>query len=386
MFIHQHQLEYLLRSEDYHSEEQFRTEIDRLFLPAWHLVCTKAELPRDGDFLTMDLFDRPLLVRNFGGEYFAFENVCAHRHCLLTTLPRGNSPKLRCQYHGWEYDQHGRTGRIPDAKCFRPWDRENARLKTYRLESLGDLLFVSLAQEGPSLREYFGPHYDAFAPFYTTPEWRLKHVWEYDCPSNWKVPAENTLESYHIPCLHPSSFGGLYPSEPASEHELDPRYTLLRYDSSEDPKVRIWQTRFTRWLGGTPTSIYVHCHVHPHLIFVSTDLFAYALMYIPLSPRLTRLRIRMFAFRGTKRAPWAWLLAKFTAALGQWTMKRIQLEDLAIFADQQRGLEVSPHRGVIGTREERIYVFQQYIQQTCGTEPRTNDRRSETPPGASERR
>lgn len=32
----------------------------------------------------------------------------------------------------------------------------------------------------------------------------------------------------------------------------------------------------------------------------------------------------------------------------------------------QRGLEASPHRGVIGTREERIYVFQKYVLDTCG--------------------
>ena len=47
---------------------QYRREIERLFVPAWHLVGTSAELPRDGDFLTLDLLGEPVLVRNCSGN------------------------------------------------------------------------------------------------------------------------------------------------------------------------------------------------------------------------------------------------------------------------------------------------------------------------------
>ena len=237
MFIHQNRLETLLKPDHYRSEAQYRREIERLFVPAWHLVGTSAELPRDGDFLTLDLLGEPVLVRNCGGEYHAFQNVCTHRHSLLTHQERGNSPRLRCQYHGWEYKPDGFTARIPEAHCFRPFDRENSRLRKFRLERCGDLLFVSLAEDGPSLREHLEPYYDLVAGRFTSPRWRPDLRWGFDSACNWKFPIENTLESYHIPCLHPHSFGGVYPSEEAQEHTLDDRYTTLTLRLGRGPQA-----------------------------------------------------------------------------------------------------------------------------------------------------
>ena len=47
-------------------------------------------------------------------------------------------------------------------------------------------------------------------------------------------------------------------------------------------------------------------------------------------------------------------------------MLRVMSEDIAIFEDQQKGMAASRHPGCIGTREERIFVFQQYILRECG--------------------
>jgi hypothetical protein len=41
--------------------------------------------------------------------------------------------------------------------------------------------------------------------------------------------------------------------------------------------------------------------------------------------------------------------------------KKVFAEDGSIYAAVQQGLAVSPHRGVIGTREERIYYFQKFV-------------------------
>src|SRR5262249_11899476 len=125
MFIHKSQLQQLLRPDQYVSDSQYRDELDRVFGPAWHLVATTPDLARPGDFVTADLLGHPLLLRNMEGEIRAFLNVCPHRHSRLTDVARGSSPRLRCQYHGWEFNAEGRTGRIPDAQSFRPFDREN---------------------------------------------------------------------------------------------------------------------------------------------------------------------------------------------------------------------------------------------------------------------
>ena len=38
------------------------------------------------------------------------------------------------------------------------------------------------------------------------------------------------LEFYHLPCLHTKKFTGVYPNEEAQSHDLDSRFTTLRYD------------------------------------------------------------------------------------------------------------------------------------------------------------
>ncbi len=366
MFVHQHQLEYLLESDDYTSETRRQAEIENLFLPAWHLGATKSELPKDGDFMTLDFLGHPIILRRAGGKYHAVENLCCHRHCVITSKPRGNCPVIRCQYHGWEFDESGRTGRIPDAGCFRPWDRENARLRTFRVETCGDLIFVALSEGAPPLREFLSPYVEVIETHFATPDWQLKDIWEYDCPSNWKVPAENTLETYHIPHVHTKSFNGIYPSEQRIEHILHPRYTAIEYDSSESPDLAAWQPRLARWLGADPSSIHWHRHIHPHTIVSGSALFSYIVNYLPVAPDRTRVRLRMYSYRGTRRNPWARYIAWVLGIFSRRTMRRIMGEDLSIFADQQRGLSASRHKGVIGTREERIYVFQRYVLEKLG--------------------
>src|SRR5262245_62483974 len=113
MFVNQHHLRHLLRPDQYVSEEQYRAELRHLFQPAWHPLATVRDLAKPGDFLTFNLFETPLLLRNCDGELCAFLNVCPHRHSLLSNKPKGHSEAFRCQYHGWEFDKDGHTGKIP---------------------------------------------------------------------------------------------------------------------------------------------------------------------------------------------------------------------------------------------------------------------------------
>ncbi len=359
MFVHQHSLQYLLRNEHYTCPVHAQREIDKLFRPAWQLVATQAELLRDGDFLTLELFGEPLQIRNVRGEYIAFQNVCPHRHCLLTHAPCGQSESIRCQYHGWEFTEQGRTSRIPDAGCFRPWDREHAHLVMHRLESCGDLLFVNLTGDAPPLREWLFPFFEETADAFAAPRWQMKYVWEYDSPCNWKIPCENTLESYHVPALHLRSLGDFLPAEENSHHVLHNRYTSLDYDANS--RLERWQSRLNRWLGNEPTDKYRHRHLYPNLVLCSTDTINYALMYLPTSPRTVRIRVRFFAVRGTRRGPLAAMTSSVAWRVAKAKTLQVHTEDRDIYVAQQRGLEASQHRGVIGSREERVYAFQRYL-------------------------
>lgn len=360
MFVNDRCLRHLLQPEHYCSPLHLSNEIDGLFRPGWHLVATKEQLPKDGDYITLSLFGSPLLIRYSGGKYFAYENTCPHRHSMLSSQPTGNLPTLRCQYHGWEFADSGCTAKIPDARCFRPWDRDNSRLNRYRLESCGDLLFVCLQDEGPCLAEFLDPYYAEFKNRFVSPLWKMRYVWEFESECNWKVPIENTLESYHIQAIHQKTFGDFFPTEASSDHVLHDRYSALKYCEKGPPESA--QARASRWLGRTPTHEYLHRHIFPNHVLAMTDTFNYCVTYLPLSPTRVRVRIWMFALRGTRRDPFSAAASWIAWRIGKRKSMSIFNEDRDIYVDQQKGLQSSRHPGVIGTREERIFAFQSYIK------------------------
>lgn len=364
MFVHKNQLEHLLRPEHYTSPEFFQREVDSLFLPGWHLVGSLGELGKPGSFLTTELFGTPVIVTNIGGEIAAFLNVCSHRHCLINSDRRGRLRSFKCQYHGWEYKADGSTAKIPEANCFRPFDRENARLRKFPHATCGDLIFVSLAEDPPELRDFIGEKFDEIERRFSG-SYRYRMTWDYDYGTNWKVPIENTLEAYHIPELHPTSFLGVYPGEKYSTHTLDEKFTTLEYDIREFWLVYRLLRRGVILLGGDLTNTYIHHHIHPNFVVILLDLHSYAFSYEPVSENSSRVRLVTSSFRGNRQNPLAWITWWISSYFGKRSVLKIALEDASIFNDQQRGLECSPHPGVIGTLEERLYLFQKFVLLHC---------------------
>lgn len=360
MFIHREQLAYQLTPELYVSPEHFECELDQIMRPGWHLAGVLSELPNSGDFKTFDLLGTPVQLRNFDGTIHAYLNICSHRHCLLTDHPTGNSPRLICQYHGWEYGESGRVAKVPDGGCFKPFDRENSALVKFRVAICGQLIFISLAQQGTSLQEHLGPYYDVLAERTALP-WTVNWTWtnEFDC--NWKIPVENTVETYHLPYIHKKTFDGIYPAEADQTHELHDRYTSLVFQLDPDNRMIDLQGRACKKLGGEPKYTYTHVLAHPNLVFTFTDLFTHAQEYVPLTPTTSMTRVWMFS-RGTQRTQLRPRIVRHIVAwVGRRKNRDIQLEDASVFADQQTGVQSSPHPGCIGTREERIFMFHRYL-------------------------
>ncbi len=362
MFVNQHHLQHLLRPDQYTSESQYRSELRHLFQPAWHPICARSQLRSPGDFLTLELLGTPILLRTFEGELRAFLNVCPHRHSRLTDREAGNTRKLRCQYHGWEFQADGRTGQIPDARAFRPWDRENSCLRKFRLETCGNLVFVNLSDDAPPLRDWLGPLWPVWEPSFGD-TYRFVAKWEADFPCNWKVVLENSLESYHIPEVHPYTFKTL-PAEANSWHELEPEFSTFKTIQPVELVTRM-QNWFVRRLGEPVTAEYWHRVRHPHLTGSSLDSFRMMQAVYPTGPQTCRYRSLMFVTRGLRRNPLAWMSYQILRLSAILIGKRVFAEDAAIYAGVQKGLAASPHRGVIGTREERIYTFQEYVLDRC---------------------
>ncbi len=312
----------------------------------------------------------------------AFLNVCPHRHCRLTAQPCGSAPTLRCQYHGWEYNKEGRTGKIPDAGCFRPWDRDHARLKQLHLDSCGDLLFLSFADDPPPLRDHLGHYFEPMAQSFAPP---FRYAWKFDepFPSNWKVAVENTVEGYHVPSLHPGTLE-MYPPEETITHLLNEKWSTL-HTREYNKLVTHIQNWLVRRTGVEPTNRYTHHLIYPNTAFVRMDIFAMCMNYLPTGPTTSVQRAWLYTLRGPGRGPLARGSAWILRLLTTWIVKRILVEDVAIFGEVQKGLEASCHRGVLGTLEERIYPFQSFILHTCaGAEAKTSPHGTEAASSAGE--
>jgi choline monooxygenase len=154
MFIHETHLPQVLTPEEYTSEDHLDKEMGALFHDSWQFVGALTDIPNDGDYFTFELFGKPIIVWNQGGEIYTFLNVCPHRFSMLTHHKCGHSKeRLTCQYHGWQFDETGNTRKIPDARSFKPMKQGELGLVKYHAETAGRLIFVNLSENPPPLRE-----------------------------------------------------------------------------------------------------------------------------------------------------------------------------------------------------------------------------------------
>ncbi|MDB5348557.1 MAG: dioxygenase alpha subunit yeaW [Schlesneria sp.] len=380
MFLHQTHLPHLLPPDSYFCPKQYAHEMSFIFRPGWHLVAGVEDLACDGDFVTCTLFDVPLLLRNSCGQLHAFLNVCTHRHCLLTHAPLGNQAKLTCQYHGWEYCDDGSTARIPDARSFRPMPGGPERLRKFALQVRGPLVFVSLADNPRPFEEYFGPLAEP-CDEYPVARWRLAAAWEYAFNANWKIPVENTIESYHVPLVHPNSLVN-FASEEQIVHEIHPQATVMRTPTLPPAFYRRLSRWVLPWLDARCTvDHYELFHGFPNLFLIRIDAMLQVMAIFPISPTTCRMTVRVYGLRAAKETwmsrwlTWGW--GNLKARIVRWVLS----EDARLYPDLQRGMECSPFEGTISMREELVFAFQDYVRRQC-EQPQVGG----TPPFSSETR
>ncbi len=84
----------------------------------WYFICHSAEIPNPGEFITVQIFQEPLVaVRQVDRTIRIFLNVCTHRQspvfegrgCLVADKP------ALCPYHGWAFGIDGRCKNAPGA-------------------------------------------------------------------------------------------------------------------------------------------------------------------------------------------------------------------------------------------------------------------------------
>jgi len=188
----------------YHHPEMTRLELERIIRPSWQIACHVSQVPKPGDFATLDFgVDSIVVIRDRAMGIRAYHNVCRHRGARLLEGNGHCSGTVVCPYHGWSYNYEGSLIGVPSKDSFPGLERSEYGLKKVHTEVALGFVWVCLGANPPPLKERFAPFMDELAPYRFEEMVPLvplaNEVWDVD----WKVAMDNYLESYHVPIGHP---------------------------------------------------------------------------------------------------------------------------------------------------------------------------------------
>jgi phenylpropionate dioxygenase-like ring-hydroxylating dioxygenase large terminal subunit len=231
----------------YTSDAFLAREMSDIFAREWICVGRASALASPGDYTTLDLAGEPVVVlRDRDGSLRALSNVCRHR--MSTMLEgRGRARTIVCPYHAWTYNLDGSLRGAPAMQGNRGFCAADYRLPEWRCEEWLGWVFVSLDPEAEPVAsrlagiEALVGDYDMTA--YTETFFET-HVWD----TNWKVLAENFMESYHLPVCHAGTIGGLSRLDemvcPPGEDSFN-YHTILKDESLRIAMAHPTNTRLT---------------------------------------------------------------------------------------------------------------------------------------------
>src|SRR6266571_519249 len=164
------------------------TPMGELLRRYWHPVGTAAELDAEPVQPVRLLGEDMTLFKTTRGEIGLIGDRCAHRAVSLAYgIPQENG--LRCAYHGWTYDTAGHVVDMPFEPAWLP-----LKIKAYRVQELGGLIFAYLGPEPAPLL----PRWD---PLVKGIEQRPAIGWTV-IPCNYLQVMENSLDQTHVEWLH----------------------------------------------------------------------------------------------------------------------------------------------------------------------------------------
>lgn len=192
----------------YTSEDFVEAELKHVFSKDWYCVGRADALSKTGDYVTAELAGQPIVVlRDADHQLRAMSNVCLHRMSTLLQ-GRGNAKTIVCPYHAWTYNLDGKLRGAPAMSQNDAFCKDHYRLPQVRCEEWLGWVFVCLDPDAEAVSVQLAEVADMIAAYDMTnysESFYEEHVWD----TNWKVLAENFMESYHLPVCHAGTIGGL---------------------------------------------------------------------------------------------------------------------------------------------------------------------------------
>jgi phenylpropionate dioxygenase-like ring-hydroxylating dioxygenase large terminal subunit len=206
-----------VRKEVYTDPAIWEKEMENIHEAMWTYAGHESQVPKAGDYYAVLIGRQPMImVRGKNGKVNVLYNRCPHRGNMIVGDTKGNTgDQFRCSYHAWTFHHDGKLKNIPmmDAGYKGTGLNRNSpelcMKKAARVENYRGFVFVSLAEKGPSLKDFLGEAIVAFDDMCDrAPEGEVEVVpncFRVIQHSNWKLFMENQIDALHPSVTHQST-------------------------------------------------------------------------------------------------------------------------------------------------------------------------------------
>jgi carnitine monooxygenase subunit len=326
----------------YHDQDFFEREKTAIFRKSWQVVCHVSDVPRPGDFHSLDFLGESLVVlRGDDNELRAFHNVCRHRAARLLDGSKGHcGRRITCPYHAWTYALDGRLVGVPDRQAFPTLDTSRHGLAPLDLEVFMGFVFVRLEPGLPSVREMAAPYAEELALYRMEELAPQGRVTLRPRQVNWKNVGDNYSDGLHITVAHPGLtrlFGRSYGVE--AQLWIDKMWGSLREEPSSNWSERLYQ----RYLPEAPhlpphrQRQWTYFKLWPNIAFdIYPDQIDF-MQFLPVSATQTLIREIAYVHPDSRREMHA-------ARYLNWRInRRVSIEDKALIERVQTGMASSSY-------------------------------------------
>jgi phenylpropionate dioxygenase-like ring-hydroxylating dioxygenase large terminal subunit len=353
----------------YRDPEFFELEKELVFRPSWQIVCHVNDVPRCGDFHTLEFLGQSVIVlRGEDGQVRSFHNACRHRAARLLDGSKGHcGRRITCPYHAWTYGLDGRLLTVPQRNDFAGLDRERFGLVPLEQEILMGFVFVRLASGPPgsetripSVREMAAPYLDELAAYRLEELVPQGRVTLRPRSVNWKNVGDNYSDGLHIPIAHPGLtrlFGASYGVE--ARPWIDKMWGHLRDIPSANLSERLYQALLppVPHLPAERQRLWTYFKLWPNIAFdIYPDQIDF-MQFLPISPTETLIREIAYVHPDARREMRA-------ARYLNWRINRqVSIEDRRLIERVQAGMASEAYTvGPLGESEVCLRSFARHMR------------------------
>jgi 5,5'-dehydrodivanillate O-demethylase len=170
------------------------TEMGQLLRRYWMPIAGITEFD-DEPIKQMRLMGEDLvLYKDLGGTFGLVDRHCPHRRADLS-YGFVEDCGIRCNYHGWRFDESGRCLEQPFEDAVNPdaHFRDKVRITSYPVETKGGLIWA-----------YLGPQPAPLLPDWEPFHWKngFVQIITAKVPCNWFQGQENSIDPIHFEWMH----------------------------------------------------------------------------------------------------------------------------------------------------------------------------------------